>query len=66
MMITYPGWWVEGSERIGSTQEIHIIGWLSTLSGLFRETEPIGCVCVCLFIYNICMYLLLRNWITQL
>ena len=28
MMITYLGWWVEGSEKIGSTQEIDIIGWL--------------------------------------
>ena len=64
MMITYLGWWVEGSEKIGSTQEIDIIGWLSTVLGFFRETELIGHACVFIY-YNIFIYLLLRNWITQ-
>lgn len=56
MMITYLGWWVEVSERIGSTQEIHIIGWLSTLLGFFRGTKLIGHACVYLFITYLCTY----------
>ena len=56
MMITYLGWWVEVSERIGSTQEIHIIGWLSNLLGFFRGTKLIGHACVYLFITYLCTY----------
>lgn len=51
VMTTFLGWRVEGSERIGKKQEMHVLGWLpSVLVRVPERNRTNKWVCIYLFI----------------